>query len=256
MNQNKIGKIIENKRKEKNLTQKELAELLGISNTAISKWENGNNLPDISMLAPLAETLELDLLELISVQNSVHEENQKRQPKIRKIRRYRSIALIIIVVGLICLTSYITHDNTMDKVEEKLNNQVEVYKITSKDQSFRIDGYMIFNNKESIIVLEKVLFQGNEEEYDIEYSNIDTAYYYIYLDNLFIINKKIQITDKKIDFLNDILKSIPVISYPEKNLLNKNKNKFNKSIFKLELHDKKAEKLTIDVEIEISKAFT
>ena len=167
MNYSKIGNFIMQERKAKKLTQAKLAEKLFVSEKTISKWENGNNLPDISMLAPLAETLELDLLELISVQNSVHEENQKRQPKIRKIRRYRSLALIIIVVGLICLTSYITHDNTMDKVEEKLNNQVEVYKITSKDQSFRIDGYMIFNNKESIIVLDNVVFQGNEEEYDI-----------------------------------------------------------------------------------------
>ena len=44
---NKTGEIIERYRKEKGYTQGELAKKLGVSNTAISKWEHGNNLPDI-----------------------------------------------------------------------------------------------------------------------------------------------------------------------------------------------------------------
>ena len=78
MNQNKIGEIIEKKRKEKNLTQKELANALGVSNTAVSKWENGNNLPDISMLEPLSRILDLDLLELISTQNELNEDCKEK----------------------------------------------------------------------------------------------------------------------------------------------------------------------------------
>ena len=58
MNQNKIGEIIEKKRKEKNLTQKELANALGVSNTAVSKWENGLSVPDSEMLISISETLE------------------------------------------------------------------------------------------------------------------------------------------------------------------------------------------------------
>ena len=50
MDQEKIGKFIAKLRKEKNLTQNELAESLGITDRAISKWENGRGMPDLSLI--------------------------------------------------------------------------------------------------------------------------------------------------------------------------------------------------------------
>ncbi len=50
MNQEKIGKFITTCRKEKNLTQEELAEKLNVSNKSVSRWENGKNMPDYSIL--------------------------------------------------------------------------------------------------------------------------------------------------------------------------------------------------------------
>ena len=47
MNQKKIGKFINQKRKEKNLTQKQLAEYLGVTEKSKSNWENGRNMPDL-----------------------------------------------------------------------------------------------------------------------------------------------------------------------------------------------------------------
>lgn len=61
----KIGKLISKLRKEQKLTQKELAEKLLVSNKTISKWENGAGLPDISMLAPLADILGITVTELL-----------------------------------------------------------------------------------------------------------------------------------------------------------------------------------------------
>ena len=49
-----IGQIIKKLRKERNLTQEELAEQLGVTSQAVSKWENGYGLPDISQVIPLA----------------------------------------------------------------------------------------------------------------------------------------------------------------------------------------------------------
>ncbi len=49
-----IGEIIRNLRKERNLTQEELAKLLHISGQAISRWENGTGMPDISQIVPIA----------------------------------------------------------------------------------------------------------------------------------------------------------------------------------------------------------
>ena len=58
MNQEKIGKFIAERRKSKKLTQEQLAEKLGISDRAVSKWERGLNLPDASLMLELSKILE------------------------------------------------------------------------------------------------------------------------------------------------------------------------------------------------------
>lgn len=61
----KFGKFVKEARKEKELTQKQLADLLHVSDKTVSKWENGAGFPDIKLLEPLAEALEVSLLELM-----------------------------------------------------------------------------------------------------------------------------------------------------------------------------------------------
>lgn len=78
MNQEKIGKFIAKVRKEKKLTQKELAEKLGITDRAISKWENGKSMPDLSLLKPLCDILEITINELLSGEY-IEEEKKKEK---------------------------------------------------------------------------------------------------------------------------------------------------------------------------------
>ena len=66
MNQEKIGKFILELRKQKGLTQKELAEKIGVSDKTISKWECGNSIPDISYLEALCNSLDISVNELLS----------------------------------------------------------------------------------------------------------------------------------------------------------------------------------------------
>lgn len=66
MNLDKIGKFISRRRKKCNLTQEQLAEKLGISDRAISKWERGINLPDASIMIKLCEILDITVNELLS----------------------------------------------------------------------------------------------------------------------------------------------------------------------------------------------
>ena len=66
MDYNKIGSFILNERKNKNLTQAKLAEKLFVSEKTISKWENGNGLPDTSILPKLCEILDVTLNELLN----------------------------------------------------------------------------------------------------------------------------------------------------------------------------------------------
>lgn len=66
MDQIKIGKFIQEKRKEKNITQSELAEKLYISDRAISKWENGICMPDVGNMQDLCEILGITINDLFS----------------------------------------------------------------------------------------------------------------------------------------------------------------------------------------------
>lgn len=66
MDAKRIGGYIAQKRKEAKLSQKDLAELLYITDKAISKWERGLSFPDISLLIPLADILKVSLYDLLT----------------------------------------------------------------------------------------------------------------------------------------------------------------------------------------------
>ena len=65
MNQLMTGKFISQKRKEKNLTQEQLAEKLGVSNKTVSKWETGKCMPDYSVVKSLCDELGITVAELM-----------------------------------------------------------------------------------------------------------------------------------------------------------------------------------------------
>ena len=66
MNQEKIGKFIAKLRKEKNMTQLQLSLKLGVTDRAISKWENGRGMPDLSLMKPLCNELGITINDLLS----------------------------------------------------------------------------------------------------------------------------------------------------------------------------------------------
>ena len=66
MNIEKISNLIKTKRKEKNLTQEELASKINVTEKAVSRWETGRGTPDISLLIPLANALDLDVSDLLN----------------------------------------------------------------------------------------------------------------------------------------------------------------------------------------------
>ena len=78
MNQQKIGKFISKCRKNKKITQEQLAELLGITDRAISKWERGLNLPDASLMLELCNILDINVNELLTGE-IIKKENYMKQ---------------------------------------------------------------------------------------------------------------------------------------------------------------------------------
>ena len=65
MNQEKIGQFIKKIRQDNKLTQKELADKLGVTYQAVSKWENGKNVPDISIIKEMSKMFNVDIDEIL-----------------------------------------------------------------------------------------------------------------------------------------------------------------------------------------------
>lgn len=82
MDQEKIGKFIATLRKEKGLTQQELAEKLGITKNAVSKWERGLGLMDMSLLKPLSEILDVSVTEILNGERFLKEEINTQSEKV------------------------------------------------------------------------------------------------------------------------------------------------------------------------------
>ena len=115
MNQEKIGKFIAECRKKKNLTQEELSEKLGVNSRSISRWENGNCLPDLSLLPLISKELNISINELMTGKYLNKEEYQDKfeenvittvaevDTTNKKYNRFMKICISIIVISLVGL---------------------------------------------------------------------------------------------------------------------------------------------------------
>lgn len=111
MDQEKIGKFIASCRKQKNITQQELAEKLGVSDRTIGNWENGRNMPDLSLFKPLCNELDITLNDLMSGEKVKDKEYQEKLEENiintinytnKKIKdRNNFIGLILITFGVL-----------------------------------------------------------------------------------------------------------------------------------------------------------
>lgn len=94
MNQESIGKFISEKRRERGLTQQELASQLGVSINAVSKWERGICLMDMSLLKPLSSILEVNVIDILSGEivssNDIQEKYEESIENIIKLNKIKS----------------------------------------------------------------------------------------------------------------------------------------------------------------------
>ena len=113
MNQQKTGALIAQQRKDLNLTQKQLAEKIGVSDRAISKWERGAGFPDVSLIEPLADALGLTLPELFRGEryDPAPSDDTSARTVLRltlpAIRKYRAIAVILCALLLLTLACWL-----------------------------------------------------------------------------------------------------------------------------------------------------
>lgn len=113
MNCEKIGKFIAERRKEKGLTQEKLAEKVGISDRAVSKWERGLNMPDVSLFESLCKELDISINELISgekINNNDYKKIAEQNLLVlfldrKKCLLLKIVAEILIIFGIIVMLS-------------------------------------------------------------------------------------------------------------------------------------------------------
>ena len=113
MDQVKIGKFLSDERKAKGYTQKQLSELLGISDKTISKWECGNGFPEASLLLPLCNELEITVNELLTGER-ISQQNYKKKAEenmvnmIREKEENKQKLLLTTMIGVISTITFVT----------------------------------------------------------------------------------------------------------------------------------------------------
>ena len=116
MDQQKIGRFLKELRKEKDLTQEQLAEILNVSGRSVSRWETGNNMPDLSLLVELSEFYSVDIKEIIdgerkseimkneekeTIEKIVEYAGTEKRQKAGKLNKYFVLGLICLVIVLL-----------------------------------------------------------------------------------------------------------------------------------------------------------
>lgn len=117
MNQEKIGKFILKCRKDKKMTQSELAEKLGVTDKSIGNWENGRNMPDLSLFKPLCDVLGITINDLLSGEKISEDKYQEKFEEnivntidysTKRINKYSNvIGLLLVIFGLFISNSAI-----------------------------------------------------------------------------------------------------------------------------------------------------
>ena len=155
MDQERIGNFIKSIRLENNLTQKEFADNLGVTYQAVSKWENGKNIPDISVLKQICDKYNINIDDILNGE-------KKELKKLNKIKIIIPFLLIIIII----LIMIVFKDNT---------NSFEFKTISSKCSEFKIKGSAAYNKDKTSIYISSIEFCGkNEEE---KYKEITCNFY-------------------------------------------------------------------------------
>lgn len=145
MNPSKIGAFISILRKEKNMTQQQLGDLLNINGKSVSKWERGINCPDISILKEIAKIFDISVEELLDGERKKTDNITLDDGKyFKRFLILTILAILILVIALIIKTHY----------------QYNVYHIQSETSTIDVDGYIIFNPDNEIFLINTINYKN------------------------------------------------------------------------------------------------
>lgn len=188
MDQEKIGKLIKDIRRNHNLTQKELASKLGVTYQAVSKWENGKNIPDIGILKEISKEFDIDIAEIL--------DGEIKTFKKKNTTLVIYLIIIVLIIALISLTILIKSNN---------NSEFKFKTMSSNCHDFKLTGSAAYNRAKTAIYISNVEFCGREDK--VTYKKIECTLYEKHT------KEKIKVsscTSKKNIKLDDYLKEVNI----------------------------------------------
>lgn len=246
---NRTGELIEKYRKEKGLTQDQLAKALGVSNSAISKWEHGTNLPDITLIEPLSQILGIDKLLLFTSENIAKEVTSERCKTIKKNNIIKMSICIILFFLTIVFTNFISYKVYTRKIKEIESSQTQVYSFYSTDEEYLVNGYIILNNEESVVIFDKLKYQDNHTvklKSSAKLEEIKSVELYLEMDGEVVLTRIIKDIPKS-NNVNEILTKFQTNNNKNVDLTNAN---FDNPSLKIAINYKK-KIITKDIKIEL-----
>jgi transcriptional regulator with XRE-family HTH domain len=152
MKSKKIGEIIKDLRKKENLTQKELADILGVTYQAVSKWENNKNIPDIEIIKVICNKFNIDINDFLNIKKTK--------------KRNQTIFIIISILTLTLLFLF----------AKNINPNFELICLNSANKDFEISGTLGTSNVKKSIVISNIKYLKEDNNY---YTNVECSLYEI-----------------------------------------------------------------------------
>ena len=151
----KVGKLIKELRKKNNLTQAELAQKYGVTYQAVSKWENGLNLPDITLLKEMSKDFNINIDEFLEGELSIHEK--------KKNIYIMGIIIIILLLGVVIYLLF------------KSNSDFSFKTISTTCKEFKVTGTIAYDRNKSSINISNINYCGGDD--NIVYDQISCELY-------------------------------------------------------------------------------
>ena len=203
MNQEKIGKFIADCRKQKKMTQCELGEKLGVTEKSISNWENGRNMPDLSLFKPLCEELNITINELLSgekisednyqekfeenIINTISYSNKKLEKKNQLIGLILMLfGFLMSIMGLMAFNPD-SHSCSFSVVIGVIFSTLGFFKLAKSKSNLKTLGYLVLffiGYMAAIMFLDYIGVSYNNRPpiFSVKTTTIDSTIYY---DTLF-----------------------------------------------------------------------
>lgn len=187
MDPKKTGIIILEARKKLKMTQKDLADKLYVSDKAVSKWERGLCFPDISVLIPLTEILNISLYDLLrgekvnkkeveeTLKNTINYSNSEIKRKKKKYILISSIVILIIVLTSIISLTFISDNNVSAIVDRDTIHTINYY----SDYKTTLDNT---NGEKLELIIMKLPLRWSERQFEVDENAIKISYNVSYKD--------------------------------------------------------------------------